>query len=617
MHIFLTGGTGFIGKQVLQELSTQHHIFVLVRSMNRMEHILKQLHLEGSTSITPVIGDLTLPRLGLQESDYRLLQDCDVIIHAGGPMNISLTSKEADGLFLQPAVELINIAREIHERKGLKHFIHVVGFMSPYNEDNRASPPTPLLEKVPPYERMKFKADTYIRGALQAMNIPLSTVNPSVVIGNSHSGVTEQIGGLSILVDAVRRRLMPLVPGGADYWLPMVHVDHAASFLSQLVDREHPRSNTYYLLDQKRDSLSIQALIHLIAQETRVSAPIGTVPLPLLKLALRLGTGKLLGIPAESMNFLVQSDFPVQSKLEVEQTSGEPSSVNPAALPFVVADLDFRLSHAAAGRAQKQNELAQHFTQRRRSNLVTLESGNEGTPLLFLHSTFSGADCFLPVARILKDANSILVDLPGFGRTPYHHHPSIIEGYVASVAQMILRMETPVVLVGHSFGGLIAAKVMERIGRNIRQLLLLQPVLHPIEAAYRYSFLGKQILKRITPSKFKKMMLQAHHFAAGDERLDDYADYAVNDLQSPRVRTTTAEVMAALTRPESIQLEPQSWEPDKVKILWGERDKKHRIPEQYEHIDRTYVPYGHQFPISEPLYTAQWIRQTLDSLQLS
>jgi hypothetical protein len=85
-------------------------------------------------------------------------------------------AEEADDMFLRPAIVFANIVKEIHPVKGLRHFIHVLGFMSPYKEHNETMNLSTLLEKAPPDERMKFEADSHIRKALMHLNIPLSTV---------------------------------------------------------------------------------------------------------------------------------------------------------------------------------------------------------------------------------------------------------------------------------------------------------------------------------------------------------------------------------------------------------------------------------------------------------
>ncbi|RRJ67467.1 alpha/beta fold hydrolase [Paenibacillus oralis] len=606
MKIFLTGGTGYLGRHILAELiAGQHDVFVLVRSVDRFHHTLRRLRLPETQYANTVIGDLTQSRLGLAPNDYEQVLESDIIIHAGGPMDIELSQAGAERVFLHPAVELAAIAEQIHAKKGLKQFIHIVGYMSPYNEENALNNLDAVLEGAPPYEKMKFQADSYIRKALHPLGIPLSTVNPSVVIGHSFSGVTEQIGGLSILVDSVRRKLMPLVPGGKDYWLPMVHIDHVASFIAGLVQTKEVASNTYYLLDSKRDSPPIRSLLGTIAAEMGVSPPFGTIPLALLKTILGLGIGKLLGVPKESMNFLVKSDFPVSTKLELERKYGEQTSVVPATLPYVIADLDYQLSHPST-------ETFEGFIQRRSSKLISLEKENPGTPVIFLHGTFSGADSFVPVAKQLHDVNTWLVDLPGFGRTPRHHNLSLMDGYVETVMEMIQELNRPVILIGHSFGGLIAAKVMEKMEHRIRQVLLLQPVLHPIHGKYKYAGATKPILKLMPRSAFRKTLLKASDFIAESEQLDDYVDYVLRDLQSPRIRSTNASVMSSLTQDRSIQLNPESWNANKVRILWGDRDVAHHIPERFKHLSTTRIPYGHQYPLEAPDLVAEWIRKNLE-----
>lgn len=605
MNIFLTGGTGFIGRHLLSELASQHRIYVLIRQTSRFQAIVNQFPTDQQPNILPIIGDLTQSRLGLDDTSYKQLLATDLIIHAGGPMNIELNLEEAEQLFLYPAKSLVQLAKDIHNTKGLKHFIHLVGFMSPFHEQNALSDMDHLLDKEPPYEKMKFLADSFIRKALHAMNIPLSTVNPSVVVGDSFTGKTEQIGGLSILIDAVRRNLMPLVPGGDDYWLPMVHIDHVASFIAKLAHTDGLSSNTYYLLDPKHESPSIRDLIQLIAKELRIAKPLGRIPLSLLKTVLGMGVGKLLGIPKESMNFLVKSEFPVDTKLEMEQMSEIKSSIVPSTLPFIVSDLDYRLNHSGGNRHIS-------FSQRRRAHLISLEKDRDGMPVIFLHGTFSGADALLPIAEFLSEVNTWFIDLPGFGRTPYHHEPSVIEGFVDRVEAMIIELNRPVILVGHSFGGLIAAQVMQRRPSLIHQLLLLQPVLHPVQPKYKIQGVTKLVLKYIKPAQLKRELLRSKNFIASSKYVENYAHGVVHDLRSPRIRATNAAIMSGLSQSNSIQLNPEMWDATKVNLLWGTMDKAQHIPKSYERFDITRIPYGHQFPIERPEQTAHWIRQALN-----
>src|SRR4051812_15089996 len=88
--IFVTGATGVLGARVLKEILLHKpvRVFALVRAKNAdegRERLLKLLQVYDpkltlqarfNEWVTPVLGDVTLPRMGLSDSDYRALADC-------------------------------------------------------------------------------------------------------------------------------------------------------------------------------------------------------------------------------------------------------------------------------------------------------------------------------------------------------------------------------------------------------------------------------------------------------------------------------------------------------------------------------------------------------------
>lgn len=84
--VFLTGGTGFIGKQLVEELAKEDvNILLLVRSKSKATRIFQKRGILKESVMHFVEGDLTKIDLGLSPEDKERVMKTDVIIHAGGP----------------------------------------------------------------------------------------------------------------------------------------------------------------------------------------------------------------------------------------------------------------------------------------------------------------------------------------------------------------------------------------------------------------------------------------------------------------------------------------------------------------------------------------------------
>jgi pimeloyl-ACP methyl ester carboxylesterase/nucleoside-diphosphate-sugar epimerase len=672
-HIFITGGTGFIGTHTLDELARLNHsVSVLVRSLSRWEQIRQRLswgpfgiggeNTETDRTLTerivPVIGDLSLPGLGLSATDRERVLTADVLIHAGGPMDIQLSEAEARAVFLQAAEEMLHLATGIQQRGGLKHFIHVVGFKSPFTDENihDTAPILAHLKQESPYEYMKFLADLRIREGASALEFPLSIVHPSVVIGSSLHGETPQTGGLGILVSATARGLMQIVPGGSTHWLPLVHVDHVAAFISSLTLETAPVSQTYYLLDDPKVSPSMHELVASIAKELRVSKPKGSISPTWLGKLLGTPFGQKLGIPQESLTFIVEKSpsFPLTAKENIQQKYGLESGVTREIVPFTIVDLDFQVAHGHTRHADfvrgKRGPLASlerigrisrkdsdgHLEQRsprgrvgerylcagleqigqkedrvlQEPSVKSDEDQRKKPTLLFVHGTLSGADCLLPLAEQFPEYDVCLVDLPGFGRSPYHHAAEVIEGHIAALVEAICALDTPVTLVGHSLGGLLAAHAYARVPERIHRLHLLQPALGPAARKFRSARLNAVALRWLRAKGLQKQLLTQGCFVDISDIPTSYVTYVLQDLQSPRVRRTTAETLSALARAEE-GLTPQlrTLLREKAAILWGTQDRGYVLAEELRSANTVEIGEAHHFPISHPQLTAQLLRQ--------
>lgn len=97
-----------------------------------------------------------------------------------------------------------------------------------------------------------------------------------------------------------------------------------------------------------------------------------------------------------------------------------------------------------------------------------------GTPLVFLHGLLDSSEGWSEIAAA-SSRPSVAFDLPGFGGSDLPTRSRVSAYAEDIVAAMGLLDLDEVTLVGHSFGGAVAAAVAERIPERIASLLLLAP----------------------------------------------------------------------------------------------------------------------------------------------
>lgn len=115
--------------------------------------------------------------------------------------------------------------------------------------------------------------------------------------------------------------------------------------------------------------------------------------------------------------------------------------------------------------------------------LTALARTGQGTPVVVVHGVMADANAWKHVVETLAPGRPVLV-LNRRGRAA---SAPLNEGYdvateVRDLLLWLATLESPVDLVGHSYGGLIAVEVIRR-GARVRSLVLYEPVAHPFGAA--------------------------------------------------------------------------------------------------------------------------------------
>lgn len=616
--LFMTGSTGFIGKETVKHLveKTDIHMLLLVRSEQRARTVLGSYGVRSFERITFIVGDLSLQGLGLTPGDRELIREADVILHAGGTMDITLGRETAEKIFRQGAREIAQLAEEIQRSGGLRHFIHVVGFMSPYGQGSEREEETKISHEgsqESAYEEMKFQADGYIREHAKQHAYPLSVVNPSTVVGPRPTGETEQTGGIGMLIGAVRKGFMPVVPGGSSYWLPLVENDVVAETLVFLTKEEFPPGGTYPLLARKEASPNMKELLHVLAKQLDVPQPAGALPLSWIQKLLNMGGTRISGIPSQSLAFVTDRTFQVEETEVLLERMGRRWPDIREQLPFITSDLDYRLL------AKPEAEHAPNdYTRVRRGNLAMLGWEGKGEPWVIVHGLLQCADDLLQLGSQLwrKTGNPVwIVDLAGFGRSPVHEEQDAFTGQVNALAGALAEMQVPLKLVGHSVGAAIAAAALKQSGRDDIRLALLQPVADNVNKGSNARLkqmlrLPRRVVRTLLRSKSPRSW--ARMFSAGGEGAMDessvtrLAQRVYAYLRSPRIAGAHVDLL------RWIHLDHKQttsfWEPygklqqtknaaDRL-VIWTEKDQEYHFPTSlqggYKKVD---VPYGHYFPV--------------------
>jgi len=194
--------------------------------------------------------------------------------------------------------------------------------------------------------------------------------------------------------------------------------------------------------------------------------------------------------------------------------------------------------------------------------------GGQGPVVVLVHGLGSSVDHWLPTARRLgRTHRVVLVELPGHGQSampmPFtlDRATDALEGAVAAASS------EPVVLVGHSLGGVVAANLARRDPSRVKALVLvetaLKPQFSPAERAELRAALRKnygQVLGEIYAS-FGRDSLQGVALAAEARTFDRRMMRAWIDLA---LDTDLSRAAGDITAPSLAVVSDRTWPHDEA-----------------------------------------------------
>lgn len=208
--VFVTGGTGFLGIEIIHQLLTQSdcHVYALIRAPTNQEatertveraveagwwdeSYLSRLHVWK--------GDLKKPQFGLTDTQLQMLRgqspnSIDAIIHNGAKVHYNLDYDSLKATNVTPTVELLRLVNE--RVKPLKSFVFVSGgqqlsFNDAVDEENV----TKALNGSG-YARSKAVSELLVKRFASEQDTQkvkhIRVVKPGFIIGDADRGVANQ-----------------------------------------------------------------------------------------------------------------------------------------------------------------------------------------------------------------------------------------------------------------------------------------------------------------------------------------------------------------------------------------------------------------------------------------
>jgi NAD(P)-dependent dehydrogenase (short-subunit alcohol dehydrogenase family) len=342
MSYFVTGATGFIGRNLVERLlQREGTIYALVRtgSRGRLEELRTGWGADGAR-VVPIAGDLSQPGLGVSEEDLLTMRgEIDHFFHLAAIYDITADADTQEVANVEGTRHAIELAGAVEA--GCFHQVSSIAAAGLYRGKWREDM-FDEAEKLDnnPYFRTKHESERLVRDECPR---PWRVYRPGIVVGDSRSGEIDKIDGPYYFFKALQR-LRKVMPS----WLPtvgieggeinIVPVDYVAAAIDHIAHKPDLDARTFHLTDPDPKTAgevinlfakaadSPQMGIRLGADVTQPATEAVRTALKLLPPAKRAAKVALdqLGLPPETLAYV---DYPTSFDSSEAQRALEGSGI--------------------------------------------------------------------------------------------------------------------------------------------------------------------------------------------------------------------------------------------------------------------------------------------------
>lgn len=494
------GATGFIGRWlVLELLGRGVPVAAGVRGGHARDGELRRWlreHGADDRTLTTVAADITRPALGLDPADDARLEAVRDVFNAAALYRFGLSRREAETVNLDGALHTLHWAAT---RPRLRRLVHLSGYRVERSGPGRypltAAETDSFHARHGAYEASKVLGDAAVRAEAPGLDVPLTTVNPSSVVGHSATGEAGQYLGLAELVRQLWIGRLPALPATPRTFLPVVAVDYLARFLAAVPEHDQGPSGAHTVLDASTPVLP--ELVGMLAEHLGVPAPRRLISPDLVRRLPRA----LTGADPETLSFLSEDRYDTDSADRLAAAVGLRHPPVGELLrrwaDRLVAD---RFGAAPPGVGRSGLKGSFHAVAGSR----TYVAGERRTPgVVLLHGLPLDSDSWHDVVSRL-DAPVLLADLPGLGRSsPASATPD------RWLAELLAAVDSRPVLVGHSGGVAPALRYANAHPDRVSGLVLVAPYFLQLRTGlqWRMPVLPAAVLRHASPDRLAVTLL--------------------------------------------------------------------------------------------------------------
>ena len=262
--VLVTGTTGFLGAFLLDELvraaGPDTRFYCLVRdrdsgkggSTNRVLDTLRFYGLAGHSAgdrIVPVAGDLTQPRMGLDNDEYRrLAEEVDLIFHCAASVNYAYPYSAAKPHTVGGTLEVLKFACT-DVAKPIQYIssngVFPGGDDNPYLENSDIDGFVNRMEGG--YNQAKWVAERLVWQAV-SRGLPVCIFRPGNIGHHSGTGTVNPNDFLSLIIKACARLgCAPLAP---EWFFEMTPVDSLVKAITKISDDPRHLGKVYNVVQQ-------------------------------------------------------------------------------------------------------------------------------------------------------------------------------------------------------------------------------------------------------------------------------------------------------------------------------------------------------------------------------